>query len=451
MAQTAALPVLSGETGLTRYLEEIRRFPMLEPQQEYMLAKSWREHGDRDAAHKLVTSHLRLVAKIAMGYRGYGLPISEVISEGNVGLMQAVKRFEPEKGFRLATYAMWWIKAAIQEYILRSWSLVKMGTTANQKKLFFNLRKAKSRISALDEGDMRPDQVKLIAKRLGVTEQDVIDMNRRLGGDASLNAPIREDGDSGEWMDWLVDDSVSQESRLAESEQSENRHKALGAALTVLNDRERRIFEARRLADEPITLEELAEEFGVSRERVRQIEVRAFEKVQKAVKSQITAMENPRRRQPRRSLPRTKSRASFQRQLRLSPHAGRGFLFPQYSAQRPSRHEDGRARERGDRRDHQKKLRLLHPAPETAEPSGEEIADETRRQPHAHHHRQRTRGSELGHQRQPDRRQIKLADRDDDEIGKQPKPTRHARAGMPRRRRHDQVGDRDEETAERHF
>ena len=216
MAQTAALPVLSGETGLTRYLEEIRRFPMLEPQEEFMLAKSWREHEDREAAHRLVTSHLRLVAKIAMGYRGYGLPISEVISEGNVGLMQAVKRFEPDKGFRLATYAMWWIKAAIQEYILRSWSLVKMGTTANQKKLFFNLRKAKSRISALDEGDMRPDQVKLIAKRLGVTEQDVIDMNRRLGGDASLNAPIREDGDSGEWMDWLVDDSVSQESRLAE-------------------------------------------------------------------------------------------------------------------------------------------------------------------------------------------------------------------------------------------
>ena len=206
MAQTAALPILSGETGLTRYLEEIRRFPMLEPQEEFMLAKRWREHGDREAAHRLVTSHLRLVAKIAMGYRGYGLPISEVISEGNVGLMQAVKRFEPDKGFRLATYAMWWIKAAIQEYILRSWSLVKMGTTANQKKLFFNLRKAKSRISALDEGDMRPDQVKLIAKRLGVTEQDVIDMNRRLGGDASLNAPIREDGDSGEWMDWLVDD-----------------------------------------------------------------------------------------------------------------------------------------------------------------------------------------------------------------------------------------------------
>ena len=207
MARAAALPILTAESGLSRYLEEIRRFPMLEPQEEYMLAKRWREHGDRDAAHKLVTSHLRLVAKIAMGYRGYGLPISEVISEGNVGLMQAVKRFEPEKGFRLATYAMWWIKAAIQEYILRSWSLVKMGTTANQKKLFFNLRKAKSKISALDEGDLRPDQVKLIAKRLGVTEQDVVDMNRRLGGDASLNAPIREDGDSGEWQDWLVDDS----------------------------------------------------------------------------------------------------------------------------------------------------------------------------------------------------------------------------------------------------
>src|SRR5215469_1903849 len=293
MAQTAALPVLNGESGLSRYLAEIRKFPMLEPQQEYMLAKRWREHDDRDAAHELVTSHLRLVAKIAMGYRGYGLPISEVVSEGNVGLMQAVKRFEPEKGFRLATYAMWWIKAAIQEYILRSWSLVKMGTTANQKKLFFNLRKAKSRISALDEGDMRPDQVKLIAKRLGVTEQDVIDMNRRLGGDASLNAPIREEGDSGEWMDWLVDESASQESRLAESEQSENRHKALGEALSVLNERERRIFEARRLADEPITLEELADEFGVSRERVRQIEVRAFEKVQKAVKNNIAHMENP--------------------------------------------------------------------------------------------------------------------------------------------------------------
>jgi RNA polymerase sigma-32 factor len=293
MAQSASLPIITAESGLGRYLDEIRRFPMLEPQEEYMLAKRWREHGDRVAAHKLVTSHLRLVAKIAMGYRGYGLPIAEVISEGNVGLMQAVKRFEPEKGFRLATYAMWWIKAAIQEYILRSWSLVKMGTTANQKKLFFNLRKAKSRISALDEGDMRPDQVKLIAKRLGVTEQDVIDMNRRLSGDASLNAPIREDGDSGEWQDWLMDDRDSQEATLAASEELDNRRAALSDALEVLNDRERRIFEARRLTDEPVTLEDLAVEFGVSRERVRQIEVRAFEKVQKAVKNRVAAMEAP--------------------------------------------------------------------------------------------------------------------------------------------------------------
>src|SRR5207237_5629836 len=248
MARTATLPILNGESGLSRYLAEIRKFPMLEPQQEYMLAKRWREHDDRDAAHQLVTSHLRLVAKIAMGYRGYGLPISEVVSEGNVGLMQAVKRFEPEKGFRLATYAMWWIKASIQEYILRSWSLVKMGTTANQKKLFFNLRKAKSKISALEEGDLRPDQVQIIAKRLGVTTQDVIDMNRRLGGDASLNAPIREDGDSGEWQDWLADDSESQETVMAEHEDPHNRRKALGEALLVLNERERRIFEARRLA-----------------------------------------------------------------------------------------------------------------------------------------------------------------------------------------------------------
>jgi RNA polymerase sigma-32 factor len=293
MARVAALPIMTAEGGLSRYLEEIRRFPMLEPQEEYMLAKRWREHGDRDAAHKLVTSHLRLVAKLAMGYRGYGLPISEVVSEGNVGLMQAVKRFEPEKGFRLATYAMWWIKAAIQEYILRSWSLVKMGTTANQKKLFFNLRKAKSKISALDEGDLRPDQVQIIAKRLGVTEQDVVDMNRRLGGDASLNAPIREDGDSGEWQDWLVDDSDSQEAVLARSEEMDNRRQALSDALSVLNERERRIFEARRLADDPVTLEELADEFGVSRERVRQIEVRAFEKVQKAVKNRVAAMETP--------------------------------------------------------------------------------------------------------------------------------------------------------------
>ncbi len=283
----------AGEALHPRYVQEIQRFPLLEPQEEYMLAKSWREHGDREAAHRLVTSHLRLVAKIAMGYRGYGLPISEVISEGNVGLMQAVKRFEPDKGFRLATYAMWWIKAAIQEYILRSWSLVKMGTTANQKKLFFNLRKAKSRISALEEGDLRPDQVKLIAKRLGVTEQDVVDMNRRLGGDVSLNSPIREEGDSGEWQDWLVDDSTSQESRLAEDEEADNRHAALGHALKGLNTRERRIFEARRLADEPITLEELADEFGVSRERVRQIEVRAFDKVQKAVKARLTAAQMP--------------------------------------------------------------------------------------------------------------------------------------------------------------
>jgi RNA polymerase sigma-32 factor len=293
MARSAALPMMTAEGGLSRYLEEIRRFPMLEPQEEYMLAKSWREHGDRDAAHRLVTSHLRLVAKIAMGYRGYGLPIAEVISEGNVGLMQAVKRFEPEKGFRLATYAMWWIKAAIQEYILRSWSLVKMGTTANQKKLFFNLRKAKSKISVLEEGDLRPDQVKLIAKRLGVTETTVIDMNRRLGGDASLNAPIREDGDSGEWQDWLMDESPDQETTLAASEEFDNRHKTLCDALTVLNERERRIFETRRLAEEQIALVELAEEFGVSRERVRQIEVSAFEKVQKAVKHRVAAMATP--------------------------------------------------------------------------------------------------------------------------------------------------------------
>src|SRR5262249_16878960 len=290
MAHAAASPFLTADSSLTLYLKEIRRFPMLEPQDEFMLAKRWRD-GDRDAAHKLVTSHLRLVAKIAMGYRGYGLPISEVISEGNVGLMQAVKRFEPKKGFRLATYAMWWIKAAIQEYILRSWSLVKMGTTANQKKLFFNLRKAKSKISALEEGDLRPDQVKLIAKRLGVTEQDVVDMNRRLGGDVSLNAPIRDDGDSGEWQDWLVDDVSDQETRLVEDGESDNRRKALGEALSVLNERERRIFEARRLADDPITLEDLAAEFGVSRERVRQIEVRAFEKVQNAVRHRVAAME----------------------------------------------------------------------------------------------------------------------------------------------------------------
>jgi RNA polymerase sigma-32 factor len=289
---SATLPVVVAEGGLSRYLDEIRKFPMLRPDEEYTLAKRWREDGDRDAAHRLVTSHLRLVAKIAMGYRGYGLPIGEVISEGNVGLMQAVKRFEPEKGFRLATYAMWWIKASIQEYILRSWSLVKMGTTANQKKLFFNLRKAKSQISALDEGDLRPDQVKSIATKLGVTEQDVVDMNRRLGGDASLNAPIRADGEGeGEWQDWLVDDSSSQEHVLAEQEESSNRHAALREALGVLNERERRIFESRRLAEEPVTLETLSEEFGVSRERVRQIEVRAFEKVQKAVRDLVARRE----------------------------------------------------------------------------------------------------------------------------------------------------------------
>jgi RNA polymerase sigma-32 factor len=287
-----ALPVLANEGGLSRYLDEIRRFPMLEPHEEYMLAKSWREHGDREAAHKLVTSHLRLVAKIAMGYRGYGLPISEVVSEGNVGLMQAVKRFEPDKGFRLATYAMWWIKAAIQEYILRSWSLVKMGTTANQKKLFFNLRKAKGRISAFEEGDLHPDNVKQIATQLGVTEQDVVDMNRRLGGDASLNAPLRDEGEGGgEWQDWLVDQGQSQEQVLVEEEEGQNRLKALRNALSVLNPRERRIFEARRLADDPITLEELSTEFGVSRERVRQIEVRAFEKIQDAVKKNLTQIE----------------------------------------------------------------------------------------------------------------------------------------------------------------
>ena len=293
MARTLALPVIAAEGGLTRYFEEIRRFPMLEPREEYMLAKRWREHGDRDAAHKLVTSHLRLVAKIAMGYRGYGLPISEVISEGNVGLMQAVKRFDPNKGFRLATYAMWWIKAQIQEYIIRSKSLVKMGTTANQKKLFFNLRKAKSRISALEEGDLRPDQVKLISERLGVAEEEVVDMNRRLSGDTSLNAPIRGEDDTSEWQDWLIDESASQEENLVSSEEARNRHEALTQSLSVLNDRERRIFEARRLADEPLTLEELAGEFGVSRERVRQIEVRAFEKVQEAVKNRVAARERP--------------------------------------------------------------------------------------------------------------------------------------------------------------
>ncbi len=281
---TGNVPTLSSESGLSRYLTEIRRFPMLEPDEEYMLAKSWREHDDRGAAHKLVTSHLRLVAKIAMGYRGYGLPMSEVVSEGNVGLMQAVKRFEPEKGFRLATYAMWWIRASIQEYILRSWSLVKMGTTANQKKLFFNLRKVKGQISALEEGDLQPDHVTEIADRLGVTEDDVVSMNRRLAGDSSLNSPLRNDAESGEWQDWLVDETPSQEAQLVKDEELDNRRAMLGEAMDVLNDRERRIFEERRLTENPMTLEELSEEFGVSRERIRQIEVRAFEKVQRAVK-----------------------------------------------------------------------------------------------------------------------------------------------------------------------
>jgi RNA polymerase sigma-32 factor len=293
MNYSAALPILTTDSGLTQYLKEIRRFSMLEQHEEYMLARRWREHGDSEAAHRLVTSHLRLVAKIATGYRGYGLPIAEVISEGNVGLMQAVKRFEPEKGFRLTTYAMWWIKAAIQEYILRSWSLVKIGTTANQKKLFFNLRKAKNQISAFEEGDLRPDQVNLIAERLGVSEQDVIDMNRRLGGDTSLNTPIRDDDNSGEWQDWLLDDTPSQERVLVESEDFDNRRKALGEALSALNSREQRIFVGRRLTDQPTTLDELAEEFGVSRERVRQIEVRAFEKVRNAVRRRIAAIERP--------------------------------------------------------------------------------------------------------------------------------------------------------------
>jgi len=280
----AALPIISGESGLSRYLAEIKRFPMLEPQEEFMLAKRWREHDDREAAHKLVTSHLRLVAKIAMGYRGYGLPIGEVISEGNVGLMQAVRRFEPDKGFKLATYAMWWIRASIQEYILRSWSLVKMGTTASQKKLFFNLRKAKSKISAFEEGDLRPDQVKLIATRLGVEEKEVVDMNRRLGGDASLNAPLRAEGE-GEWQDWLVDETDSQETKLGERQELGLRRDLLEKAMTHLNDRERHILTERRLQENPTTLEDLSQQYGISRERVRQIEVRAFEKLQKAIKA----------------------------------------------------------------------------------------------------------------------------------------------------------------------
>ncbi len=288
------MPVLSsGGTGLARYLTEIRKFPMLTPDEEVQLAKDWQDKSDPEAAAKMVTSHLRLVAKIAMGYRGYGLPIGEVISEGNVGLMQAVKRFDHTKGFRLATYAMWWIRASIQEYILRSWSLVKMGTTASQKKLFFNLRKAKNQVQALEDGDMRPDQVKAIATKLAVPEEDVISMNRRLSGDLSVNSPMRADGEGAEWQDWLVDPAESQETVLVESEELSRRKQYLKKAMTSLNDREREIFEARRLRDEPATLEELSEQHGVSRERIRQIEVRAFEKVQKAVQSANKVAELP--------------------------------------------------------------------------------------------------------------------------------------------------------------
>jgi RNA polymerase sigma-32 factor len=279
-------PVLAsdGRRG-NGYLSDIRRFPMLERDQEYRLAKRWREQGDRDAANQIVTSHLRLATKIAMGYRGYGLPITEIISEGNVGLMQALNRFEPEKGFRFATYAMWWIRASIQDYILRSWSLVKIGTTTNQRKLFFKLRSAKSKIAALESGDLRPDQVALIAKTLDVADQDVVDMNRRLRGDKSINAPVHENDEIGEWQDYLVDQSPSPEAIVVEQDERDHRHNALIAAIDVLNDRERRIFEARHLADEPLTLEQLAVKFNVSRERVRQIEVRAFEKVRKAAKN----------------------------------------------------------------------------------------------------------------------------------------------------------------------
>jgi len=280
-----SVPQLDPESNLSRYLQDIRKFPILEAQQEFMLAKSWREHGDSDAAHQLVTSHLRLVAKIAMGYRGYGLPMGELISEGNVGMMQAVKRFEPDRGFRLATYAMWWIKAAIQEYILHSWSLVKIGTTAAQKKLFFNLRRIKGEIQAMEEGDLVPENVKEIATRLNVSETEVISMNRRMAApDNSLNAPLRADSE-GEWQDWLVDDSESQETILAESEELEKRRDLLQGALKTLNDRERHILVERRLSEDPLTLEQLSQQFGISRERVRQIEVRAFEKLQKSMRT----------------------------------------------------------------------------------------------------------------------------------------------------------------------
>ena len=285
MANTKHVPVIGSEGNLSRYLQEIRKFPMLAHDEEYMLAKSWREHDDLDAAHKLVTSHLRLVAKIAMGYRGYGLPLSELISEGNVGMMQAIRRFDPERGFRLATYAMWWIRAAIQEYILHSWSLVKMGTTAAQKKLFFNLRKLKGQLKAIEEGDLAPETVAKIAETLGVPEDDVVQMNRRLAApDHSLNAPLRIDGD-GEWQDWLVDEGESQETLLAESEELGKRRALLVQAMEMLNERERHILQERRLKDDPSTLEELSQQYGISRERVRQIEVRAFEKLQKAIRN----------------------------------------------------------------------------------------------------------------------------------------------------------------------
>lgn len=296
MAKQSYLPAIaSGEGSLNRYLQEIRQFPMLTPEEEYMLGKRWKEHGDTKAAHRLITSHLRLVAKIAMGYRGYGLPIGEVISEGNIGLMQAVKKFEPDKGFKLATYAMWWIKASIQEFILRSWSLVKMGTTANQKKLFFNLRRVKGQIQALDEGDLKPEQVKFIAKKLGVNEEEVVSMNRRLGGDTSLNAPLKSEAES-EWQDFLVDDSDNQEAIMVQNEELVQRNQFLKAALERLTDRERRVIEARKLQDEPATLDDLSKEFDVSRERIRQIEVRAFEKLQKAVKNAAQAALTPKHR-----------------------------------------------------------------------------------------------------------------------------------------------------------
>ena len=279
------LPVLSGEAGLSRYLTEIRKFPLLSAEDEYMFAKRWKEHEDPEAARRLVTSHLRLVAKIAMGYRGYGLPVSEIVSEGNVGLMQAVKRFEPDKGFRLATYAMWWIRASIQEYVLRSWSMVKLGTTAAQKKLFFNLRKAKSNIGAIEEGDLTPEHVATLSDRLGVTPTEVRAMNRRLSGpDSSLNAPLRSESES-EWQDWLADDTADQETRLAEREEMDDRHTLLVNAMKDLTERERDIIQARRLQDEPVTLEDLSQKYGVSRERVRQIEVRAFEKLQRGMQA----------------------------------------------------------------------------------------------------------------------------------------------------------------------